>query len=337
MKKVLLVFGLAACVMNAVAETSNDAVKQSIPVVNPQETITQTTDKVTQQQLDSVDTDVETSLDLKGADQSNTSISFDSIVNGQNHSDFEDLSPMGMYQKADWVVKAVMLLLVLASILSWTILLVKSFQFFQAKRRINQFKKKLKDVFDLNIFIGDQRNESAIEYRLVNEIKKECQWMAQNEKAVSVSGVKERAAQRLSKTTDDVTADISQGVSVLASISSTAPFIGLFGTVWGIMNSFIGIANAKTTNLAVVAPGIAEALLATAAGLVAAIPAALFYNLFVRKLANYRRDMSSISSDLMILLSKDLDDRFHVNPAFQTTNSVSDNSPEVTLIATAIK
>ncbi|MGH8376475.1 MAG: MotA/TolQ/ExbB proton channel family protein, partial [Pseudomonas sp.] len=97
------------------------------------------------------------------------------------------------------------------------------------------------------------------------------------------------------------------GTGVLATIGSTAPFVGLFGTVWGIMNSFIGIAKTQTTNLAVVAPGIAEALLATALGLVAAIPAVVIYNVFARSIAGYKAQVSDASAQVLLLVSRDLD------------------------------
>ena len=100
---------------------------------------------------------------------------------------------------------------------------------------------------------------------------------------------------------------ISRGTGVLATIGSTAPFVGLFGTVWGIMNSFIGISNAHTTNLAVVAPGIAQALLATALGLVAAIPAVMIYNVLARQTAHYRALLGDASAQVMRLVSRDLD------------------------------
>ncbi len=100
---------------------------------------------------------------------------------------------------------------------------------------------------------------------------------------------------------------MSLGTGLLATIGSTAPFIGLFGTVWGIMNSFIGISKAQTTNLAVVAPGIAEALLATAIGLVAAIPAVIIYNVFARAISNYKASLSDASAEVMRHLSRDLD------------------------------
>jgi biopolymer transport protein ExbB len=100
---------------------------------------------------------------------------------------------------------------------------------------------------------------------------------------------------------------MTRGTGALATIGATAPFVGLFGTVWGIMNSFIGISKANTTNLAVVAPGIAEALLATALGLVAAIPAVVIYNMFARSITSYRSLLADASTEVMRHLSRDLD------------------------------
>ncbi|WP_332689738.1 tonB-system energizer ExbB, partial [Bosea sp. (in: a-proteobacteria)] len=120
-------------------------------------------------------------------------------------------------------------------------------------------------------------------------------------------GVKERVAIALSRIEARAGRSMARGTGLLATIGSTAPFVGLFGTVWGIMNSFIGISQSKTTNLAVVAPGIAEALLATAIGLVAAIPAVIIYNVFSRSIAGYRATLSDASGEVLRHLSRDLE------------------------------
>ena len=120
-------------------------------------------------------------------------------------------------------------------------------------------------------------------------------------------GLKERIAWQLERLELKASRKIARGTGVLATIGSTAPFIGLFGTVWGIMNSFIGISNAHTTNLAVVAPGIAQALLATALGLIAAIPAVMIYNVLARSTAHYRALLGDASAQVMRLVSRDLD------------------------------
>jgi biopolymer transport protein ExbB len=123
------------------------------------------------------------------------------------------------------------------------------------------------------------------------------------------SGLKERVATRLQRLEAASGRAASKGTGVLATIGATAPFVGLFGTVWGIMNSFIGISKAQTTSLAVVAPGIAEALLATALGLVAAIPAVVIYNHFARRIQAYRAQVADTSAVVLQLLSRDLSHR----------------------------
>jgi biopolymer transport protein ExbB len=125
--------------------------------------------------------------------------------------------------------------------------------------------------------------------------------------AIERDGVKERVASRLERIEAALGREISRGTGVLATIGATAPFVGLFGTVWGIMNSFIGISKSHTTNLAIVAPGIAEALLATALGLAAAIPAVVIYNLFARQIAGYRALLGDASAEVLRQLSRALD------------------------------
>jgi biopolymer transport protein ExbB len=122
-------------------------------------------------------------------------------------------------------------------------------------------------------------------------------------------GLKDRVASRLARLQAAAGRRLSRGTGVLATIGSTAPFVGLFGTVWGIMNAFIGISQAQTTNLAVVAPGIAEALLATAIGLVAAIPAVVIYNVFSRSITGYRQLVADVTAGIERLVSRDLDYR----------------------------
>jgi biopolymer transport protein ExbB len=120
-------------------------------------------------------------------------------------------------------------------------------------------------------------------------------------------GIKERIASRLERIEAAYARRMLRGTGVLATIGATAPFVGLFGTVWGIMNSFIGISKSHTTNLAVVAPGIAEALLATAFGLAAAIPAVVIYNVFARSIAGYRAQLGDASAEVLRLVSRDLE------------------------------
>jgi biopolymer transport protein ExbB len=125
--------------------------------------------------------------------------------------------------------------------------------------------------------------------------------------AADKEGLKERIVSRLERIEAAFSRRIGRGTGVLATIGATAPFVGLFGTVWGIMNSFIGISKSHTTNLAVVAPGIAEALLATALGLAAAIPAVVIYNLFARQITNYRAALADVSTEVLRLVSRNID------------------------------
>src|SRR5262249_8579759 len=127
--------------------------------------------------------------------------------------------------------------------------------------------------------------------------------------ALEKDSLKERIASRLERIEAALGRKISRGTGVLATIGATAPFIGLFGTVWGLMNRFLGISKPHTTTLAIVAPGIAEALLATAFGLAAAIPAVVIYNVFARSTAGYRALLGDTSAEILRLVSRDLDRR----------------------------
>ena len=139
--------------------------------------------------------------------------------------------------------------------------------------------------------------------------------------AIAADGVKERIASRLERIEAAAGRQMIRGTGILATVGATAPFVGLFGTVWGIMNSFIGISKSHTTNLAVVAPGIAEALLATAFGLVAAIPAVVMYNMFARWTAGYRALHADASAEILRFVSRDLD-----RGAFGATAGAADRS-----------
>ena len=215
-----------------------------------------------------------------------------------------DLSPWGMFMAADIVVKAVMVGLVFASVLTWTIWLAKTIELMAARRR-------LRAAIDA---LGAARTWSEVAARvpgaddgaavLVRAADAELRLSAD---AMAPDGVKERIASRLERLEAAAGRQMIRGTGILASIGATAPFVGLFGTVWGIMNSFIGISKSHTTNLAVVAPGIAEALLATALGLVAAIPAVVMYNMFARWIAGYRALHADAAAEILRIVSRDLD------------------------------
>jgi biopolymer transport protein ExbB len=174
-----------------------------------------------------------------------------------------DLSPWGMYQNADVVVKAVMIGLAIASIITWTIWIAKGFELLGAKRRLRTEIVHLKKATTLKEASESATKKGTLANTLVHDALEEMRLSANTREK---EGIKERVAFRLERLVAACGRNMSSGTGVLATIGSTAPFVGLFGTVWGIMNSFIGIAKTQTTNLAVVAPGIAEALLATALG-----------------------------------------------------------------------
>jgi biopolymer transport protein ExbB len=215
-----------------------------------------------------------------------------------------DLSPWGMYLNADPVVKAVLIGLAFASMVTWTVWLAKSIEIFYAKRRVRT---------GLNKLAGIRTTLDDIERlaRIQGEVGQFLDAAATELKLSTIStdreGIKERVASRLERIEASYARRILRGTGVLATIGATAPFVGLFGTVWGIMNSFIGISKSHTTNLAVVAPGIAEALLATALGLAAAIPAVVIYNVFARSIAGYRAALGDAAAAVLRLVSRDLD------------------------------
>ncbi|WP_271409810.1 tonB-system energizer ExbB [Pseudomonas sp. Q1-7] len=215
-----------------------------------------------------------------------------------------DLSPWGMYQNADIVVKAVMIGLALASVLTWTVWIAKGFELLAAKRRLRRELASLKGARSLSEAGEKAGSGNCVSHLLVQDAQEEMKLSANTREK---EGIKERVSFRLERLVAASGRQMSQGTGVLATIGSTAPFVGLFGTVWGIMNSFIGIAKSQTTNLAVVAPGIAEALLATALGLVAAIPAVVIYNVFARSIAGYKAQVSDASAQVLLLVSRDLD------------------------------
>jgi len=214
-----------------------------------------------------------------------------------------DLSPWGMFMAADIVVKAVMVGLVFASVLTWTIWFAKAIELMAARRRLRMAIDALNQARSWSdvAALQDGKDTAAA---LIGAADNELRLSAD---AMSPDGVKERIASRLERLEAAAGRQMIRGTGILATIGATAPFVGLFGTVWGIMNSFIGISKSHTTNLAVVAPGIAEALLATALGLVAAIPAVVMYNMFSRWIAGYRALHADASAEILRLVSRDLD------------------------------
>ena len=218
-----------------------------------------------------------------------------------------NLSPWGMFMAADWVVKTVMIGLAIASLLTWTVLVSKSIELKALKTLLRNNLTKITaahtlaeaanapDILDVGReFIDAAEAELYLSVDLAN-------------KEGGKEGIKERVMSSLSRIEVASTRRMMVGTGLLATIGAIGPFVGLLGTVWGIMNSFIGISQANTTNLAVVAPGIAEALLATALGLVAAIPAVVIYNHFTRQIAGTKALVSDSAAAVMRLVSRDLD------------------------------
>ena len=222
-----------------------------------------------------------------------------------------DLTPIGMFLAADLVVKAVMVGLAFASVATWTVWLAKTLELLAATRRLRTALGSLEDARSLNeamLRVGQRAGDAS---DLLRNAAAEFELSG----GLSRDGVKERIASRFERVEARAGRRTARGTGVLATIGSTAPFVGLFGTVWGIMNSFIGISQAQTTNLAVVAPGIAEALLATAIGLVAAIPAVMIYNALARAITGYRGLLADASAATLRLVSRDLDGGMRVRQA----------------------
>jgi biopolymer transport protein ExbB len=246
--------------------------------------------------------------------QGNTSLTestWAAAIDPEHHSPADgaslpgELSAWTMYRDADWIVKTVMLLLLIASLACWMVAFVKALELRRAGKRIRNQNTDLRRVESLAA--SDSPNlHSAPAGTLLAAVADELHRSdpgGPDRKA----GIKERAELQLRRLEMAFSRQLAGGTGLLASVGATAPFVGLFGTVWGIMNAFIGISRSRTTSLAVVAPGIAEALLATALGLAAAIPAVLLYNYFSRKIAYLRALLGDQSAQIMQLLSRDLD------------------------------
>jgi biopolymer transport protein ExbB len=215
-----------------------------------------------------------------------------------------DLSPWSMFLSADVIVKAVMIGLAFASLVTWTIFIAKMIELSVARGKLRRSLKTIRESRSLAEAQFALGSKTGVLSGFLAAAMREARLSAG---IYSDSGIKERAASTFAEISRSEARRIRFGMGLLATIGATSPFVGLFGTVWGIMNSFIGISKAQTTNLAVVAPGIAEALLATAIGLVAAIPAVIIYNHFARVTKTYLEQVSRAAGAAARLLSRDLD------------------------------
>jgi len=220
-----------------------------------------------------------------------------------------DLSLWGLFMQADWVVKGVMVALILASIYVWAIVFEKLSALSRARREADA----LEDAF----WSGGSLDEL---YRKQGDVPRHPlaavfvsgmrEWRRSTEGATNsfiIAGTKERVERAMAVTIQREMERLEKRMTFLANTGSAAPFIGLFGTVWGIMNSFAAIAGMQNTSLAVVAPGIAEALFATAIGLFAAIPALIFYNILQGKVARSQARMESFADEFSSILSRQID------------------------------
>ena len=223
------------------------------------------------------------------------------------------LTPVQMFIDATPVVKTVMIGLLLASIVTWTLLIIKVFEFASLNSASNKFLEAFRgarSIADINRIATSEEFEGNPMADMAAAASGEVELSRQA--GLSVSGDHRdstiaRAAAAVTAVQAGLGKRLSGGMQFLASVGSSGPFIGLFGTVYGIMNSFIGIANTNTTNLAVVAPGIAEALLATGIGLFAAIPSVIFYNYFQTRIAGYGTRTEGFVAELMNAISRQLD------------------------------
>ena len=232
------------------------------------------------------------------------------LMNPQPRKDIpHDLSPIGMFLAADWVVKSVMMGLALASVTTWTVWLAKTLELIGARRRAKKVLSVIRRSKSLSEALSAAEQKAGPAALMLREAAHEVKLSEGALDHAENAGVKERISSALGRIEAGAGRRMLRGTGALATIGSVAPFVGLFGTVWGIMNSFIGISKSQTTNLAVVAPGIAEALLATAIGLVAAIPAVVIYNMFARSITGYRSLLADAAAGVERLVSRDLDFR----------------------------
>lgn len=222
------------------------------------------------------------------------------------------LSPWALFLNADWVVKAVMLMLLAASVWSWAIIFEKTISLHRLNNRANRFEQAFWSggaVDDLYDRIGGQPPDpmSAVFVAAMREWRRVTARHPGDNAPFDTVG--ERIERVMQLTAGRELERIERYMTFLASTGSTAPFVGLFGTVWGIMNSFEAIGATKNTSLAVVAPGIAEALFATALGLLAAIPAVLAYNKLSRDLDRYAGRVNGFAGEFLAILSRQIEDR----------------------------
>lgn len=223
-----------------------------------------------------------------------------------------DFSFVALFLRADWVVKSVMIILALASLWSWAIAVDKLITFSLLKKRATRFEDTFwsgRTLEDLATGLAnDVRDPMARVFAAaMNELEQSRSASTQGD--ATLEGTQGRIDRVMTLVVNRELAKAERGMSVLATVGSASVFIGLFGTVWGIMNSFRAIAASQNTNLSVVAPGIAEALFATALGLIAAIPAVIFYNKYSADLDKYAGRLEGYADELSAILSRKISKR----------------------------
>lgn len=207
-----------------------------------------------------------------------------------------------MFLGATIVVQVVIVLLVLWSVVTWAIMISK-LSFFSG---LNGTSSRFLNAFRSAGSVADAGKVASRNFK--NNPLGRMAIVAADELATGKKGsAAGRVQQRMSIVQAEVGEELSSGMGIFATVGSIAAFVGLFGTVWGIMNSFIGIAETQTTNLAVVAPGIAEALFATAFGLFAAVPAVIFYNMFARRIGAFQTRMDNFANEVAVRVSREVE------------------------------
>lgn len=211
-----------------------------------------------------------------------------------------DITPVSMFIGATIVVQVVIVLLVLWSVVTWAIMISKLSYF----SGLNGTSNRLLNAFRSAGSVQDAGKAAARNFKN-NPLGKMAIAAAEELGAGKKGSASGRVAQRMAIVQAEVGEELSSGMGIFATVGSIGAFVGLFGTVWGIMNSFIGIAQTQTTNLAVVAPGIAEALFATAFGLFAAVPAVIFYNMFARRIGAYQTRMDNFANEVSVRVARE--------------------------------
>lgn len=217
-----------------------------------------------------------------------------------------DLSLWGLFMSADWVVKSVMMVLLASSVWCWAIISEKILRLRELDRQANAFEDLFWSGVSLERLYDQVGTKPQDPFSLVFATAMR-EWRRSVSKALNAT-VQQRIERVMHLTVGRQMDHIEKRLGFLASVGSTAPFIGLFGTVWGIMNSFQSIAASKNTSLAVVAPGIAEALFATAIGLVAAIPAVIAYNKLSSDIQRYANRLESFATEFGAILSRQMEE-----------------------------